>query len=60
LLQREKELREMQLDLERCRMEHDDWKWSAEQEKAISEEARSTVESLRRDPEMEGEGRAWN
>ena len=57
-LQREKELRETQLDLERCRMERDDWKRSAEQEKAISEEARSTVESLRRDLEMEGEVRA--
>ena len=57
-LQREKELRETQLDLERCRMERDDWKRSAEQEKALSEEARSTVESLRRELEMEGEGRA--
>lgn len=56
--QREKELRETQLDLERCRMERDDWKRCAEQEKAISEEARSTVESLRRELEMEGEGRA--
>ena len=57
-LQREKELRETQLDLERCRMDCDDWKRSAEQEKAISEEARSTVESLRRELEMESEGRA--
>ena len=57
-LQREKELRETQLDLERCRMERDDWKRCAEQEKTISEEARSTVESLRRELEMEGEGRA--
>jgi hypothetical protein len=36
-------------------MEVDDWKGSAEQEKATS---RSTVESLRRELEMEGEGRA--
>ena len=57
-LPREKELRDTQLDLESCRMERDDWKLSAEQEKAISEEARSTVESLRRELEMEGEGRA--
>lgn len=57
-LQREKELRETQLDLERSRMERDDWKRSAEQEKALSEEARSTVESLRRELEMESEGRA--
>lgn len=57
-LQREKELRETQVDLERCRMERDDWNRSAEQEKAISEEARSTVESLRRELEMEGQARA--
>ena len=57
-LQREKELRDTQLDLERCRMERDDWERSAEQEKAISEELRSTVESLRRELDLEGEARA--
>ena len=57
-LQREKELRETQLDLERCRMERDDWERSAEQERALSEEARSTVESLTRDLDLEGEARA--
>jgi len=57
-LQKEKELRETQLDLERCRMERDDWERSAEQEKAISEEARSTVESLRRELDLEREARA--
>ena len=57
-LQREKELRETQVDLERCRMERDDWERSAEQEKALSEEARSTIESLRRELDLEGEARA--
>ena len=57
-LQREKELHETQLDLERCRMERNDWERSAEQEKAISEEARSTVEILRRELDLEGEARA--
>ena len=57
-LQREKELRETQLDFERCRMERDDWERSAEQEKAISEETRSTVESLRRDLDLQVEARA--
>jgi hypothetical protein len=57
-LQREKELRETQLELERRRMEREDWERSAEQEKAISEETRSTVESLRRELDLEVEARA--
>ncbi|KAF8155719.1 hypothetical protein B0H34DRAFT_714546 [Crassisporium funariophilum] len=56
-LQREKELRETQMELERCRLERDEWERSAQQEKVISEDAKSTVASLRRDLELESEAR---
>ncbi|KAF4618722.1 hypothetical protein D9613_009919 [Agrocybe pediades] len=52
-IQREKELRETQMELERCRMERDEWERSALQEQMASEEARSAVESLRRELELE-------
>jgi len=48
-LQRERELRETQIELERCRMERDEWERSALQEQTISEELRSTVDELRRE-----------
>ncbi|KAF9051851.1 hypothetical protein BJ165DRAFT_1413784 [Panaeolus papilionaceus] len=56
-LQQGKELRATQLELERCRMERDEWERSAMQEKAISEDARSNLESLRRDLELEIDSR---
>ncbi|KIM46665.1 hypothetical protein M413DRAFT_440265 [Hebeloma cylindrosporum] len=56
--QRERELRDTQLELERCRMERDEWERSAMQEQVISEDAKTTVESLRRDLELESAARA--
>ncbi|KAF8879649.1 hypothetical protein CPB84DRAFT_1793144 [Gymnopilus junonius] len=52
-IQRERELRETQMELERCRMERDEWERSALQEQVASEEARSAAEALRRELEME-------
>ncbi|KAH9478418.1 GRIP domain-containing protein [Psilocybe cubensis] len=57
-IQREKELRDTQLELEQCRMERDEWERSALQAQAISEDARSTVEALRRELELETAARA--
>jgi hypothetical protein len=51
--QRERELRETQMELERCRMERDEWERSAMQEQVIFEDAKTAVESLRRDLELE-------
>ena len=50
---RERELRDTQMELERCRMERDEWERSAMQEQVISEDAKTAVESLRRDLELE-------
>lgn len=57
-LQRERELRETQLELERCRMERDEWERTASHEKALAEDARETTETLRRELELERELRA--
>ncbi|PPR06821.1 hypothetical protein CVT26_003847 [Gymnopilus dilepis] len=57
-IQRERELRETQVELERCRMERDEWERSALQEQVASEEARSAAEALRRDLEIEKASRA--
>ena len=54
---RERELRDTQMELERCRMERDEWERSAMQEQVISEDAKTTVESLRRDLELESAAR---
>lgn len=54
---REQELRETQTELERCRMSRDEWERIAMQERAIAEDANSTVESLNRDLELEREVR---
>ncbi|KAJ2919864.1 hypothetical protein MD484_g546, partial [Candolleomyces efflorescens] len=56
-LMRERELRETQLELERCRMERDEWERSAMHEKAISEDARTIADELRRDLELEREAK---
>ena len=56
-LMRERELREAQTELERCRMEKDDWERVALQERAVSEESRSMVENFKRDLELEREAR---
>ncbi|KAG6329263.1 hypothetical protein ID866_9827 [Astraeus odoratus] len=54
-LQRERELREVMGELERSRMERDDLEQAAMQEKMAADEARSTVETLRRELEMDRE-----
>ncbi len=51
-LQRERELRETQMELERCRIERGEWERSALEEQTVSEELRSTVEELRRETEL--------
>lgn len=54
-LLRERELRETQTELERCRLERDEWERIALQEKTFSEDARSSLESMTRDLEYERE-----
>lgn len=51
-LQRERELRETQMELERCRIERGEWERSALQEQTVTEELRFTVEELRRELEL--------
>ncbi|TFK38164.1 hypothetical protein BDQ12DRAFT_684071 [Crucibulum laeve] len=53
----ERELRETQTELERCKMERDEWERIAMQERAISEDVKSTLETLSRDLELEREAR---
>jgi hypothetical protein len=54
---RERELREAQSDLERCRMERDEWENIAMQEKVVVDETKSAVEMFKRDLELEREAR---
>ncbi|KAJ7738891.1 hypothetical protein B0H14DRAFT_2991517 [Mycena olivaceomarginata] len=56
-LVRERELRETQTELERCRMEKDEWERMALQDKVVADEARSNAEMYRRDLELEREAR---
>ncbi|KAI6019966.1 hypothetical protein F5J12DRAFT_814450 [Pisolithus orientalis] len=56
-IQRERELRETMGELERCRIDRDEWEQAAMQDKVAADEARSMVESLRRDLEIEHEAR---
>ncbi|KAK0203695.1 hypothetical protein DFS33DRAFT_1261123 [Desarmillaria ectypa] len=56
-LLRERELRETQTELERCRIERDEWERVALQDKAMSDEYKTATESLRRDLELEQEAR---
>ncbi|KAL4072537.1 hypothetical protein V8B97DRAFT_2023650 [Scleroderma yunnanense] len=56
-LQRERELRESMGELERCRIERDEWEQAAMQERVTAEEARSMVDTLRHDLEIEREAR---
>ncbi|KAF7318907.1 Guanylate kinase [Mycena chlorophos] len=52
-LVRERELRETQTELERCRMEKEEWERAAAQDKVMADEARSTADMFRRDLELE-------
>ncbi|EJF60500.1 hypothetical protein DICSQDRAFT_155665 [Dichomitus squalens LYAD-421 SS1] len=54
---RERELRELQAELEQCRIERDEWEQKALQEHVSADEARTSADSLRRDVEVEREAR---
>ncbi|KIY47386.1 hypothetical protein FISHEDRAFT_27774, partial [Fistulina hepatica ATCC 64428] len=56
-LRRERELREAQMELERCRMERDEWERAALQERVRGEGLDSMVESMQHDLELEREAR---
>jgi hypothetical protein len=56
-LLKERELRETQSELEQCRMERDEWEQIAMQEKVVADEAKTAVESFKRDLELEREAR---
>lgn len=52
-LARERELRELQGELERCRLDRDEWERVALQERAVADDAKSSAEIYRRDLELE-------
>lgn len=54
---REKELRDTQSELEECRMQRDEWEQKALQEHIIADEAKTALESARRDLEIERDAR---
>ena len=54
---RERELRETQSELERCRIERDEWERGLMQERVVLNEARVSVDALSRDLEIEQEAR---
>ncbi|GLB42378.1 putative GRIP-related Arf-binding domain containing protein [Lyophyllum shimeji] len=56
-LLRERELRETQTELERCRMEREEWKRTAMQERALAEDLKSSLETYKRELDLEREAR---
>ena len=56
-LHKQRELRELQSELEQCRIERDEWEQKALQEHVVADEANSNLEFLRRDLEIERESR---
>ncbi|OBZ67870.1 hypothetical protein A0H81_12275 [Grifola frondosa] len=54
---RERELREVQSDLEQCRIERDEWEQKALQEHVSADETRTNLDALRRDFEVEREAK---
>lgn len=54
---RERELRESQSELERCRIERDEWERALMQERVVLNEARVSIDALSRDFEIEQEAR---
>jgi len=54
---RERELRETQSELERCRIERDEWERALMQERVVLNEARVSIDILSRDLEVEQEAR---
>lgn len=57
MLLKDRELHETQGELERCRMERDEWEQIAMREKMVVDEARTAEESMRRELEVEQEMR---
>ncbi|THH28591.1 hypothetical protein EUX98_g5599 [Antrodiella citrinella] len=55
--QREREVRELQAELEQSRIDRDEWEDKAMQSQVVADEARLTVDALRRDLEIEREAR---
>ena len=55
--QREQEVRELQAELEQCRIDRDEWENKAMQSQVVADEARLTVDTLRRDLEIEREAK---
>ncbi|KAG6872702.1 hypothetical protein C0995_007370 [Termitomyces sp. Mi166 len=53
----ERELREAQTELERCRIERDEWERTALQERTLSDDLKSSVETYKRELELEREAR---
>lgn len=54
---RERELREAQTELERCRIERDEWERTALQERTLSDDLKSSVDTYKRELELEREAR---
>ncbi|KAG6834980.1 hypothetical protein H0H93_005946 [Arthromyces matolae] len=54
---RERQLREAQTELEQCRIERDEWERSSLQEKTLSDDLKSSVETYKRELEIEREAR---
>ncbi|KAI0718772.1 hypothetical protein C8T65DRAFT_638047 [Cerioporus squamosus] len=54
---RERELRELQAELEQCRIERDEWEQKALQEHISADQARTAADTLRRDLEVERDAR---
>lgn len=54
---RERELRETQTELEQVRIERDEWEHKALQEHVVADEARSALDTARRDLEFERDAR---
>ncbi|KAG6888643.1 hypothetical protein C0992_007960 [Termitomyces sp. T32_za158] len=52
---RERELREAQTELERCRIERDEWERTALQERTLSDDFKSSVDTYKRELEFERE-----
>lgn len=57
MLLKDRELRETQGELERCRMERDEWEQIAMREKMVVDEARTAEQLMRRELEQEQEAR---
>ncbi|KAF8591360.1 hypothetical protein K439DRAFT_1644318 [Ramaria rubella] len=55
---RDREVMEIQAELERCRMERDEWEHALLSEKVVSDETRVALASSRREFELEKEARA--